>query len=212
MDAIVQVLVGLGVVGLGVTALAFGLLNQEDAVFRHVDEVLAAPAAHMDGEFTLIGTPLPGNASTRTVMWSDAGSLRQSILTLTVTGPGSDGVSRWHIENETRVPGRTDDEASSTLHVEEWNLTGPHAVFLIRGFAEHNETPPQVWAVYRENLPEPLAPKPSQFTGHFWARLPTGPVVPSDALVWDVRTYTVGCSSKFLPPEDQAAGVDKVGS
>lgn len=210
MDAIVQVLVGLGVVGLGVTALAFGLLSQEDAVFRHVDEVLADPAAHAKSEFTLIGTPIQGNSTTRTVMWSDAGSPRQSTLTLTVAGPGRDGISHWRLENETRVPGSTGGAAPPILHVSEWNLSGPHAVFLIQGFAEHNETPADVWAVYRQNLPEPLQPKPSQFTGHFWTRLATGQSVPADALVWDVRTYTVGCSSKFLPPQDQAAGVDKV--
>ena len=49
-----------------------------------------------------------------------------------------------------------------------------------------------------------MQPKPSQLTGHLASTLPDGSPVPDGVLVYEVKEYKAGCSSKFLPPQEKA--------
>jgi hypothetical protein len=61
-----------------------------------------------------------------------------------------------------------------------------------------------LWALLPKTPSEPLQPKPSQLTGHLTRALPSGAPVDNGVLVYQVDKLTVGCSSKFLPPQEQA--------
>lgn len=209
MDTGAQIIIGIAVVAIGAVTLGAGVWMEEEAAFRQVNELLAAPDAHRDGTFTLVGSPLVTtrdggpNETTRVVMWRDAGGVRQSSHSLRVVVDPNDGTSRWTFRNETRAVGGPSAQAFEPI-VAEWTIDGPHVVFLIRGWAASGEATPEVWGVYRDVPPEPLEPKPSQFVGRLLDALPAERALADGPLVWSVESYTIGCSSKFLPPEATA--------
>lgn len=207
MQALTQVLIGAAIVALGGITVAVGLLAGEEEQFRYVQDVLQDPGAYASGTYTLIGSPamlLNGSAQARHVaLWQDGGSPRQSELLLSVGLPSGQGVTTWTAENRTRAPGSTDPDPTPVLSA--WTVEGPHAAFLIHGFADEGGSAPTVWALYRGLLSEPLPPKPSQFTGRLATATPAGAPLPPGVLVFEVDSYKVGCSSKFLPPTLQEA-------
>lgn len=206
MDSATQVIIGVAVVGLGVATVVVGLVAGEESEFRYVEDVVGAPARHASGTFTLIGTPLMPNATTATrvvTLWEDAGAQRQSEVVVTLSGPDASGVTTFAAENRTRAPGARAAEPTTTGA--SWTVSGPHVAFLVRGFPHEGAPAEDVWALYRDLPPEPLPPKPSQFTGRLATSAPDGTPLPPGVLLFEVDTYKIGCSSKFLPPEAQEA-------
>ncbi len=193
--------------------------TQGEANVRQVAEVLADPAAHGHGSFTLIGVPEPERipltgpngtylannpdhveATRTTMVWSMAGTTYFSTLTTTVAADA--GGFAWTVRNETRrLP--SDVALAFPASSSTFRLEGGKA-FPVLGFAQSGGPAPVLWAWYDRAPSEPLQPKPSQFGGHLLTTLPDGAPVPVGALVWKVDSYTAGCSSKFLPPEAAA--------
>jgi len=206
-------LIGASLVLLGLGVLALGLVDQEHAV-RQVGDVVADPAAHARGTYTVVGVPQPAtlpavdgadprpnpgyaNATEHVSVWRLDGRDVQSRVTLAVDGPDPAGATHWSLRNETRRPG---DAVPLSVQEEGFTLRGPHAVFLIEGFAG-GPAKTLLWGVYEGVFKEPLQPKPSQFEGHIATALPDGTPLPDGALVFWVTEYTAQCSSKFIPPE-----------
>lgn len=213
MNRRTQALIGATVLLLGVGVVALGYFEEETTV-RYVEDLHADPDGHSAGTYTLLGIPQPpelhtagadgterveanpayANRTVDTVLWSHDGTDYLSTHTLTVDGPDADGTTHWTLRNETRRAGHADLAFPPTE--ESWAVTGLHTVFRIQAFqADGASEPAVVWGVYKGPLRDPVQPKPSQFEGRLAADLPDG------ALVFDVEELTVGCSSKFLPPE-----------
>lgn len=206
--------------GIAVAALAF--MGGEDDV-RQVADVLAAPQQHTSGTYTLLGVPEPplvpvqtasgqqlkGNpdavtVTTSVVAWQRNGQTVHSTLRLEATqgtnASAEDGAStRFHYSNHTRFPGQTEDVLPPVEST--WSSDGH--VFGVRGFTT-GVAPPSLWVVYDGALKDPLQPKPSQFVGHLATTTPDGRPLPEGAYIFLAHSYTAGCSSKFVPPEEQA--------
>lgn len=220
MNRRTQAIIGATLALLGIGVVALGYLEDESTV-RYVGDVLAEPTAHASGTYTLLGVPQPptlqvaasdGSTEVRpnpdyapetrhTTMEERDGRLVQVTRVVTVEGPDAQGATHWSLATTVRDPstGATDGEPPRT-----WSVTGTHLVFLIEGFPDGDGASPTVWGVYHGTLRDPIQPKPSQFEGRLAADVPEG------ALVYEVDTYTAGCSSKFLPP-DVAAEYDEDG-
>ncbi|MHB8632617.1 MAG: hypothetical protein ACYDBQ_01435 [Thermoplasmatota archaeon] len=208
--AIGAVLVASGV------AMAGAALWGKGSDVRQVADVLAAPADHVHGRWTLLGVPEPpqvpvttasgpslvenGVAVTTTTTvtaWTRGGITYHSTHILNAT-PDATG-THFSFRNETRVAGHP--QLAFPPVVASWEMPG--RAFGVRGFQVDSSTPPAVWAVYAGPFKEPLQPKPSQFVGHL-AGTVGGQPLPDGALVYLVESYTAGCSSKFIPPAEQA--------
>ncbi len=204
--------VGLGVAGLGLLA------GQSDV--RQVADVVAAPAAHTHGHYTLLGVPEPplvpvtsatgmqlernDQAPDETVYvtaWDAGGQTYHSTHRLRATSNETSHATHFWFRNETRLAGH--NELALPLIQSSWDLPG--TAFAVRGFQSGAVEPPQVWALYEGPFKDPLQPKPSQFVGQLMANLPTTTAtpLPDGALVYHVESYTAGCSSKFIPPEEK---------
>lgn len=212
MNRRTQALIGATVLLLGVGVVALGFFEDESTV-RYVEDLHADPDRHTAGTYTLLGIPQPRelhtagsdgaervepnpayeNRTVDAVRWSGDGTTYISTHTLTVEGPDEDGTSHWTLQNETRRAGQAD--LAFPPQQTAWTVTGDHQVFRIEAFAADGDDKAVVWGVYKGPLRDPVQPKPSQFEGRLMADLPDG------ALVYDVEGLTVGCSSKFLPPD-----------
>ncbi len=212
-----QLIIGFAVVALGIMVLSLARFGGEDQV-RQVQEVVADPARHDEGTYTMLGVPQPPeipltgdagvvlrpnpgfeNATVQVTAWQKDGITYHSARTLAVAYEEG-GVTHWSFRNETRLPGHP-DLAFPTVEIE-WDLAGL-AAFPVQGFDDGTQPLPRVWAVYGGVSNEPMQPKPSQFTGRLLRELPDGTPLPDGALVFEVDEYTAGCSSKFLPPEEK---------
>jgi len=211
-------------VGAALLAVAGGTFwvaaSQSQADVLYVEQVLAAPAAHRTGSWTLLGIPQPeqvpftsgngtvllanaqyANATVETIHWGTGDAERFATHTLAVT-PQADGRLLWSFRNETR---RTPaDPTPLSVTARSWTYGRLGQAFPVTAFAAaaagHADTP-RVWAVYADAPEHPMQPKPSQFTGHLLSALPDGTVLPDGANVYVVSQFTAGCSSKFLPPD-----------
>jgi hypothetical protein len=219
-----RLIIGATVIALGIGMIGLGFLEQESNILQ-VHELLADPPAHSVGSWTLIGMPQPellasvaggaGQANPayneslqHVIRWEGAAGTHISSITTTVRGPDDAGISYWHLENRTRIPGSA---AAATTTNASWQITAPHVVFQIHGFMEGG-APPVIWGVYEGVLTTPLQPKPSQFVGKLSHTGPGAIVMPGEAVVYMVEEYTAGCSSKFLPPDvaDEYADDDDI--
>lgn len=220
MNRRTRILIGAAILALGGATLWLAS-TQAPADVKQVGDVLADPARHMHGSYTLVGVPEPEsipvtasqgvvlqdnpdwqNETRTTTTWSRDGTQYFSSHMLRVT-PQADGALQWHFRNETR---RTPADASLAFPAIEATWTDGTAgqAFPVEAFASGPGGHARLWALYGKATEHPLQPKPSQFKGHLLATLPGGAPVPDGALVWVVEEYTAGCSSKFLPPETQA--------
>lgn len=198
MDAGAQAIVAFSAIAVGLGTVAVAMLVDEDARFRQVEDLLADPAGHREGTFTIIGVPEASldDASTRRVaVWMEGGDAWQSEVVVRAAGPDATGVTRWTSENRTRSPGAAAPETAPTVLA--WNVAGAHTAFRIHAFSGEGA----VWAIYKGVIPEPLEPKPSQFDGRLARALPDGRAVPTDVLVFEVDDYKIGCSSKLVPAD-----------
>ncbi|HLF17013.1 MAG TPA: hypothetical protein VI796_06260 [Candidatus Thermoplasmatota archaeon] len=217
MNSKSRLLIGVAILALGVGVAALALLDRDQDV-RLVQEVLADPAAHTRGTYVLVGVPQPrevpvaGDGGTRLVgnpdyveatsvvsAWSRDGVLYHSTHTLRAEPAG--GSTVWHFTNETRAAGSPD----AAFPIVEATWSTPGTAFPVQGFQGSGGEPPWLWAVYDGTLKSPLQPKPSQFEGRLLSTLPDGTPLPDGALLYGVEPggITMGCSSKFLPPEDR---------
>jgi hypothetical protein len=211
-----RLLIGLSLVALGLGVAAMGLFEDGSDV-RYVEDMVERPAAHMHGEYTLMGIPQPiqvpltgGTGTqlednpgwvneTRTVAaWTRGGTTYHSTHILSAE-PGT-LTSRFTFRNETRVAG--DDALAFPAEETAWDAAG--RAFTVQAFDDGDGDTPRVWAFYAGPLKQAMQPKPSQFTGHVLARLPDGTPLPDRAVLYQVEEFTAGCSSKFLPPEEKA--------
>lgn len=220
MNARSRLLVGAAILALGAGTLWIAATQSQDDV-RYVESILAAPESHRDGHYTLMGIPEPpqvpilgangtalvanpdfANATRSTIRWQRDGATYFSTHTLAIQ-PESDGRLKWTFRNETR---RTPADPQLAFPLEEstWHHGMGHQAFPVVAFSAdakvHADTP-RIWAFYDKAPEHPMQPKPSQFTGRLMTTLPDGTPLPDGALVYDVDTFTAGCSSKFLPPE-----------
>lgn len=204
-------IVGAVVAVLGAGVYALGLV-EGDADVRQVGDVVADPAAHRGGTYTLVGMPQPAevpvqapgggvemvpnaahrNETRHVAAWHLDGRLVHSVHALRRDADGT-----WHATNTSRFAG-TDQEAAPTTTA---TFRLPGTAFPIEGFAAQGAAKAWLWATYEGPLRDPLQPKPSQFEGRLLTHLPDGTPLPDGVLVFHVEAYTVGCSSKFLPPE-----------
>lgn len=212
-----QVLVGGALLVLGALTLYLASTQGEAAV-RQVPEILAAPAAHAHGTYTMLGIPEPAqlpltgpngtvlrpnpefaDSTVTTLTWNHGGERVFSTLTLTVHDDGN--ALLWTLRNETRrLP--ADPEQIFPPQTTSWHLGTSGQAFPVAAFTDPQHQ--RVWAWYAKAPEHPLQPKPSQFSGHLMTTLPDGTPLPPGALIYQVDGYTAGCSSKFLPPELQA--------
>jgi hypothetical protein len=212
-----QLLAAAAVIALGAGTLLLAS-TQGEASVRFVEQVTANPAAHTHGSYTLMGIPEPmqvpvtgpngtqlvqnpdyRNQTRATSVWQRGGQVYYSTHTLEVR-PDAQGLL-WVFRNETRhLP--TDAQLALPAATAQWRLGGTGQVFPVAAFQDPDHQ--RVWAWYDRATENPLQPKPSQFQGHLMTRLPDGTPLPAGALVYQVDSYTAGCSSKFLPPELQA--------
>lgn len=212
-------LIGATVVVLGLGVLALGLVEQESTV-RQVGQVVTAPEGYTAGTWTLVGVPQPAtvpvfaegavgkapnpafadapNATKRVVLWEQEGRPMQSVHRVEMEA--RDGATHWRHTNTTRTAGGEDPVSIANAT---WTITGAHTAFPIEGFQKGDVDEAWVWAVYDGTLRDPLQPKPSQFTGRLMTHLPDGTPLPDGVLLFDVETYTAGCSSKFLPDDHE---------
>lgn len=227
MNARTRLAIGAALLAVG-AATFWVAATQGQADVRQVADVVAAPAAHLSGAFTLVGVPQPdavpvttpqgvrleanpewSNETRRTVTWTAGDGTRlYSAHTLGATA-GPDGALVWSFRNETRrLP--TDTQLALPPVTAQWTLGRGGQAFPVDGFG--TEGVPRIWAFYDRAPDHPMQPKPSQFKGHLLAALPDGSALPEGALVWVVEEYTAGCSSKFLPPEAQEKYADTPGA
>ncbi|MEA3144402.1 MAG: hypothetical protein QOG31_1726 [Thermoplasmata archaeon] len=203
------------VVGAGTLFLAS---TQGEASVRFVGDLTLDPEQHTRGSYTLMGIPEPQsipvtgpngtqlvqnpdyrNATRATTVWQRDGQAYYSTHTLEVR-PDAAGAT-WVFRNETRrLP--TDAQLAMPAVTATWRLGGTGQVFPVAAFTDPDHQ--RVWAWYDRASESPLQPKPSQFQGRLLSHLPDGTPLPQGALVYQVESYTAGCSSKFLPPELQA--------
>lgn len=180
---------------------------------RQVADVLAAPGAHVRGSYTLVGVPEPAqvpvsagmapnpdatNETTTVAVWARGTTTYHSALHLHAESCGVT-CTRFTFTNATRVAGR--DALAWPAATTNWTVQGH--VFPVRGFQSGSTVPPTIWAVYTGAVKDPLQPKPSQFTGRLATAAPDGTPLPPGAYVFQVDSYVAGCSSKFIPPEEQ---------
>lgn len=215
MNAGTRVLVAVAILGAGATTFWLAA-TQSQAAIRQVPDVLADPAAHMAGSYTMLGVPQPraipltgpngtylapnpafADTITTTQGWTRDGTRYFSTLRLSANETA--GQVTWTLRNETR---RSPADAEPAFPPTESTWTFGHAgqVFPVEALAGVGQTPVRVWAWYGEAPEHPLQPKPGQFTGHLMSALPDGTPLPPGALVYQVDSFLVGCSSKFLPP------------
>jgi hypothetical protein len=134
---------------------------------------------------------------TTTVGWTLGGERVFSTLRLTVQPNGAGNL--WTLRNETRRS-PADPEPMLPPTESSWRLGKAGQAFPVEALAGVRDTPVRVWAWYDAAPEHPLQPKPGQFTGRLMERLPDGTPLPPGALVYQVDSYLIGCSSKFLPP------------
>lgn len=218
-----RLLVGICILAVGAGTLWVAATQSQDDV-RYVQDLLARPAAHRDGAYTLMGVPEPAevpftgpngtvlapnphyaDATTDTVSWLRDDVRVYSTRTLRVQ-EGAGGLLHWTFSNETRL--MPADPRTIVPPVEaQWDFGRAGEIFPVVAFSSdgtvHPDTP-RVWAHYAKAPEHPMQPKPSQFTGHLLATLPDGTALPEGAIVYEVSQFTAGCSSKFLPPEARA--------
>lgn len=199
--------------------LTFYLASQAgDASVRFVEDLERDPAAHEQGTFVLLAvaqaTQIPVTGPTGTTMvenrqapdaitfaqaWGDGENRRYATLVLAMRQNGS--VVEYELINRTRAiptgPVTEEEIVSGTF-------AAPGATFAATAFEDGDGRTPAVWMLMERPPTEPLQPKPGQFTGRLVDRLPDGTLLPRGVLVYQVDTYTAGCSSKFLPPEERA--------
>lgn len=211
-----QVLVGCALLALGGLTLWLAATQAESGV-RMVEEVLAEPALHSKGSYTMLGIPEPaqvpltgpngtvlrsnpdhGNGTVTTTAWMLDGAKVFSTHTLTVRA--DNGTLAWTLRNETRIWPADPNPVVAPV-ISEWRLGGEGEAFPVTAFVDPSHQ--RVWAWYAKAPEHPLQPKPSQFTGHLMTHLPDGTPLPIGAFVYEVDGFTAGCSSKFLPPELQ---------
>lgn len=218
MNARSRLVIGACILALGAGTLWVAATQSQDDV-RYVQDLLARPADHREGTFTLMGIPEPEevpvmradggtmlanplftNETRDTVAWTKDGVVQYSTRILR-TEPQADGTLRWSFRNETRL--LPADPAPVSVSQSEWNFGRAAEAFPVVGFSPdgrvHPDTP-RVWAVYGKAPEHPMQPKPSQFTGRLLSTLPDGTAIPEGALIYEVTQFTAGCSSKFLPP------------
>lgn len=221
MNGRTQLLIGLAVVLLGIGVVALAFVGGEDKV-RRVEDLVAEPAAHEHGTYTLLGVPQPEtipltgaegvvqapnpawtDTTTTTVRWpADPAAPQHYYSTRTLTVEQDGDAVHWTWRNETRrLP--TDATLAFPPGNATWTTTGARA-FTVQAFDDGDGDTPRVWALYGGPLKDPMQPKPSQFTGRLAATLPDGTPVPDGVLVYQVDEYKAGCSSKFLPPQEKA--------
>ncbi|MFO1535053.1 MAG: hypothetical protein ABR586_05265 [Thermoplasmatota archaeon] len=212
-----QLMAAAAVVAVGAGTL-FLASTQGEASVRFVEQVTADPAAHTRGSYTLMGIPEPAQVpvtgpngtqlvpnpdhrgfTRTTAMWRSGGQPYYSTHTLEVHAD-SEG-TLWSFRNETRrLP--TDAQLVMPALTAEWRLGAAGQVFPVAAFQDPDHQ--RVWAWYDRAPETPLQPKPSQFQGRLLTHLPDGTPLPAGAIIYQVESYTAGCSSKFLPPELQA--------
>ncbi|MEA3190074.1 MAG: hypothetical protein QOD77_656 [Thermoplasmata archaeon] len=215
MNARSRLLVGVAILAAG--AATFWLAaSQSEAAVRQVPEILADPAAHTTGSWTMLGVPQPrqipltgpngtylapnpafSDAIAWTQGWTQDGVRLYSTLRLSIEE--TNGEVAWTLRNETRRS-PADPEPALPPTETAWRLGRAGQVFPVEALAGVGETPARVWAWYDAAPEHPLQPKPGQFTGRLLTALPDGTALPPGALVYQVDGYLVGCSSKFLPP------------
>lgn len=221
MNAKSRLLVGLALLAVGGATL-WAAATQAQSDVRYVDALLARPAVHMAGTYTLMGVPQPeevpytgptglvlapnprfANETRSTVSWQGPEGRLYSTHILGVTEQ-ADGLLRWSFRNETRrIPA---DVAPLTVLQANWTLGRAGEAFPVVAFTPDGivrPDTPRVWAHYGKAPEHPIQPKPSQLTGRLMATLPDGTPLPEGASIYHVETFTAGCSSKFLPPEAQ---------
>jgi hypothetical protein len=219
-----QLMVGATFLALGGITLWIAATQAEQDV-RYVEQLLADPDAHREGAYTLMGIPQPATIPVTTpqgtqlqanpdhegtvrsvTTWMHEGLAVFSIHELSVS-EREDGRLEWTFRNTTK---RTPADPSplwapvqSTWIFGQSGEAYPVVAFTQDG-KRHPDTP-RIWA-YQGKAPEnPVQPKPSQFVGRLMTHLPDGTPLPDGAHIFDVREYTAGCSSKFLPPESREA-------
>lgn len=205
-------LIGATFVALGLGVVALGQV-EADADVRFTEDILGAPGSHAGGSYTLLGRPQPaeipltGAEGTRMVpnplhddtvrtvtAWEEDGRLYHTTHVL--TAHNEDDLVTWTYTNETRRPG-----SAEVTMTEPTTWKTPGYAFPIEAFDDGDGHQPRIWALYQGVLPQPLQPKPSQFTGSLALEL-AGTPLPPGALVWEVDGIVAQCSSKFLPPSD----------
>lgn len=217
MNGRTQLLIGLTVVVLGIGLVGLAFL-EDDATVRRVEDLLSAPGQHGHGSYVLLGVPQPpevpvaaatgtqlvaneawSNQTTATVRWSQGDATYYSTRTVSVALDGD--AAQWTWRNETR---RLPSDPALAFPAEErtWTTVGLR-VFTVQAFDDGDGDTPRVWATYAGPLKDPMQPKPSQLTGRLATTLPDGSPMPDGAFVYDVTDFKAGCSSKFLPPEEQ---------
>ncbi len=219
MNGRTQLFIGLAVVLLGVGVVALAFVGDEARV-RRVEDLLAEPAGHTQGDYVLLGVPQPAevpvteaagvslvpnpawsNATSSTVRWTGPDGTYYSTRTVTAD-EDADGTVHWAWRNETRrLP--SDPALAFPAQETSWTTSGVRA-FTVQAFDDGDGDTPRVWALYGGPLKDPMQPKPSQFTGRLASALPDGSPLPDGVLVYEVDEYKAGCSSKFLPPEEKA--------
>lgn len=212
-----QAFVGILVIAIGAATLILASQGADDHV-RLLEDLEKDPAAHQAGSFTLLGVaeparvPLTGPNGTRmadnpqaptqltwTRGWREGGETRFSRVSLALSQ--SEGRLSYAWSNETR---RLPTDAPLSVTYGNGSLAFTGVLTAVRGFDDGDGHTPMLWALLEKAPSEPLQPKPGQFTGHLLGQLPDGSPLPPGALVYQVSTYTAGCSSKFLPPEELA--------
>lgn len=210
-----RIAIGAVLVATGVFVASLGWFA-DDVQVRQVPQILAAPAAHAAGAYTLVGVPQPAevpvtsqqgvhmvpnpehpDAAVQVVAWQSAGRTYHSTLEIRAAQEGRE--TRFTLTNTTREPGNPQPAWPATQSA--WRMPG--TAFPVRGFQAGAAAPPVIWAVYDGPFKDPLQPKPSQFVGHVATTDAAGQPLPAGAIVYRVDSYTAGCSSKFIPPEEQ---------
>lgn len=178
-----QLLIAGTLILLGIGVFSLGFLEEESKV-RYVHQIHEDPLSHQTGDYTLLSVPQP-NAE-ETVYQTKAGT---TITSYQLTHESGDALT-WNLTVTVQQTNRSTPD--SVTYQSFMTPTYAH-VFPVQDFGENG---PMVWAVYDGVLPEELRPKPSQLEGRLLE-------TPEGALIYEVETLTIGCSSKFIPEENR---------
>ena len=206
-----QGLIGVALLALAAVFVGLAFVDQEAQATRIPDvlagrdraTLLAIPQPPMVP--LLGGDALVPNQDYRdTASWQKAwtaadGTRHHAVYALTLASANGT-TTQWDLLNTTRLAGAAQPHAITRAG---WTLEGYLAV-PADDFADGDAYTPRLWTLIPAQLVrEPLQPKPSQFTGGLLRTLPDGTPLPDGALLWAVEDFKVGCSSKFLPPEER---------
>ena len=216
MKGSTPVLAAVALLAIGGATFWLAASSGEEAV-RQVDQVLADPAAHRAGSFTLIAIPQPHllsldgpqgtmqawnkvqiNQTRNTSTWSRDGVTYFSTTTLSVQNVAGD--LSWTAVNETRL--RPDDkDVAWAPDVSTFHLGTAGQAFPVQQVSAQEVGVPVLWAFYDRAPGNPMKVTPSQFNGRLMDHLPDGTPLPDGVLIWSVESFLSQCSSKFVSPD-----------